>query len=341
MKIKDFVRELELSADNYAKSHNCNIKQDMAAFLMSARWTMSKADKEPIDMPLFIATNGAAVKGAASYDYRTTYSTIMDIFGLFGDAEIPNLCFRLDFATHPFMVVDIEPECPQMVKDELLDKLDYVYLEKSMSGKGYHALMYAPELLTHEMAVNTSVVKSGLDYEVLISDHCVTFTGNTVSIAAGPNADANYFDETIETMFSNRRILSHKLDTVNLMTLDDVENHDYLIGYLNNIVNQGTQLAPMDYSGDMSRFEFSVGLSVAHKVSSLLTFGPKLGLTITDAYGNTLVPHEYTDDELVACMHYCLVNMLPHRSKHQEFRQDMPWLYYVSYKAYETYLDTN
>lgn len=342
MQIKTLIEVLRAGAYNYDMRHNCGTqcRDAMESLLQDDVYTISTADKMPIDMPWFLSRQ--EVRGAAEYDYRKSYSTLVDMYKAFADGELPNICIRLDFMNHNFMWVDIEPVCEATLRDTLINNLDYIYLETSMSGKGYHAMMYVPELGTDVKAVNTSVIKPSNDYEILISSHCVTLTGNLLGSNPADTSSKDYFIDLFTNVGNMPRFSATKgPDEYHLIDEADIPNIAYLEPYFVNIINTAQHnIILADYDNDNSRFEFAMGLSICRGVQQLLNFGPRLGLSIVDANGNTLTPHEYTYDEIVACVHICMKGALEERKKHHEFRDGIPWLYYLSYKSYELFTDT-
>ena len=84
------------------------------------RWSVSDKDKRPIDIVDYISFR--KINGAQTTDEHS----LVDLATLC--EAIPtasNNAYFMDVMVDDFMILDIEPECPQDIKDEML-KLPYI-----------------------------------------------------------------------------------------------------------------------------------------------------------------------------------------------------------------------
>lgn len=127
----------------------------------------------------------------ASPRHEGDYGTLSDVAGLDlsrlveVDPRWDNVCVRLGDATR-LVVLDIEPAASDAIKQLAQSCPEGVYAEKSLSGEGVHVAL-RKELLEdlcerYPIAAGKIAWKSpDGSYELLISRHNVTFTGNEIT----------------------------------------------------------------------------------------------------------------------------------------------------------------
>lgn len=290
------------------------------------KWTISDSNKMPLDMHILF--DETKIKGAHFHDERSlvTLPEIDDYFSKLNQIAT-NHAYFLDVMTDHFMVLDVEPSCPDELKQKLL-QTDYIYGEVSLSGKGYHLVFKEPKcFLQYPNAyAKKSLKHANKYYEILLNQFC-TFTGNMIPLQDNPTTD---FNDIYKELATEARDISVKRD-VNVQSIEekpDTEYADKILDMLRMSAHDYKK-KPEDFKkdkspgeNDMSRYEWAYIAYLNWKLSSIL------------AVQFIAAEHEYTDDEKAYFLYTVIKEMLPHREKHDTYRytknnQKLPWLGYL------------
>ena len=120
------------------------------------RWTLTQTktpdpdhpgqflpSKKPVDMWKLLKEN--RIIGASEAEGNQPYMKLCDMVPSGIPDNVANVCLRLSQpAGDGIVILDIEPDCPEDLKNELL-LLPWIYGEISMSGKGFHLVFPSPE----------------------------------------------------------------------------------------------------------------------------------------------------------------------------------------------------
>lgn len=288
------------------------------------KWTITDKDKMPIDM--FELRTYGNIKGANFYAYQSlTKRPIVEAVFKASNCLPPNYAFYLESSIDDFVILDIEPICPEPLKQKLL-QLPFIYGEKSLSGKGYHLVFPLPKNymdfpITHE---KPALKENNKYYEILLNHFC-TFTGNIISCPTTPQG-------TIEDIFAQlatKAKLIVKQREVEIQTLTnkpDTEQADYVLQLLSK-VGHNYKKKPEDYldddtgEPDLSRYEYSFICYLYHRLDEILSVSA------------IKKEHTYTDEEQAYFLYTVASEVLPFRKKHTETRTldnvKLPWLGFV------------
>lgn len=280
-------------------------------------WTMScrltdkngkttKGNKAPIDM--YMLKYRQTVQGAKFQDERSCVS--LDELSQIVLAP-PNCAYFLDALTDNFVVLDIEPSCPDTIKKKLL-QLDYIYGEISMSKKGYHLVFPLPDCINeYPNAIQKIVFKEKHGYYEILLNHWVTFTRNMLPDATGNNK----FELLFRKMASEQKQTVHTDVDFETDEPSDIKNKDTILDILKC---QKYNKTPEDFFNDMSKYEFGYISFLYTKLKQIL------------AVSSIKNSHDYTESEKIWLLYYGAKAMIPYREKHEEQRNKMPWLLYLS-----------
>ena len=99
--------------------------------------------------------------------------------------EASNFAYYLSAQDAPYVILDIEPSCPESLRRSLLDT-DFLYAETSMSGKGLHLAYKMPEsvLKAYPNIINKTVLRHPKKYYEILINHYGS------SSACAPNRSA-------------------------------------------------------------------------------------------------------------------------------------------------------
>lgn len=267
------------------------------------RWTLSDSRKRPMDM-------WAMVRGEVVGASEPSPGCLMRLDQL--NAVMPqaaNNAYFLSYRRDGYMVIDIEKTCPEHLRDELL-ALPCLYSELSMSGKGYHLVMPAPDVVDdHPDALLKTVLRHPRGWYEILLEHYVTFTRRPVpahlSGTPGRSWDEVYAELASQAVASERASLD--------MTdqAPDIPCRDELVGLLSR-QKYSRDLA--SFHGDNSAYEFGYAGFLWNKLELFL---------VADKFSRS---HAWTDEHKAWIIYLAMVKVLEHRPKHDEVRSRMPLL---------------
>ncbi|MDP9903181.1 hypothetical protein [Arthrobacter bambusae] len=274
----------------------------------SPRWTISDNGKVPIDMRELQATG--RIRGA----YEKSISCLMTLEELTEFMpRAANHAFALNASIDEVLVLDIEKDCPPSIAEELL-RLPALYSELSMSGFGYHLIMPLPDNFD-DFPIAAGKLKLQEEhkwYEVLI-EHWVTFTRKPVPTSLTRGAEPASLEQW-DQLYA--RLASRAVETQTAKV--DVELDKPEIPGEHQAIFIMTQQAPPrtleDFHFDHSRYEFSVLSALNRRLNPALPFlSGKFDI-------------EYTPSMRVWLIYEAARQIIPHRTKHDELRNNMPLL---------------
>lgn len=273
------------------------------------RWTVSDKNKMPIDIWCLITeqriSGAQCTDGNSLADLDTVIKTL---------PKAANNTYYLDSLIDNIVVLDIEPTCPDDIKDMLL-KLPYLYGEISMSGKGYHLVFPLPDCFSeYPIAQNKTVMKEEHGYYEILLNHYITFTRNAIA----PSTKEMDF----EAVF--RRLASEQKESIrkNEFTLEiDSENIPFRDEIVQMLENQKYKKSLSDFFNDKSKFEYGY--------IGFLCFKLKQILSITYIKKR----HDYNDSEKAWLLYEAAKDVIPYREKHEETRNKLPWLLYLTHEV--------
>lgn len=269
------------------------------------KWTVSDKDKKPIDM--FAYKYRQQITGALFTDNKSLVS-LPELCELIPNAR--NNAYFMDSIVDKFVVLDIEPICPDAIKQRLL-KTKYVYGEISMSGKGYHLIYPLPNCFSkYPIAQKKIVMKEEHGYYEILLQHYVTFTRNMLPDATGGEDFEKIFEELASTQ---KETIRKDIDVQELKPNDIPLEKDILIT-LNHLDYNKT---PIDFYNDMSKYEYGF--------MGFLYYKLKKQLALQD-----YKEHKYSDNEKAWLLYTVAKNKIPKRQKHDEYRNNLPWLLYLA-----------
>ena len=280
------------------------------------RWTIS-VHKKPMDIRIFF--NESRFVGASfkrGYNPLTTLPTLTDWLTDHQNSAATNFIYYLNGAVNRQIILDIEPSCPNATADTLLRSMPWEYAETSLSGEGIHLGLTLPQdhLLHFD---KLSVLKGpGGHYEYLMHNWYVAFTMNQLSrtgnASCPPAENLLAHIGPLYEQWKAKQLEKKKFALSDAKPSIPEEAH---IRKLLNSVRFGRSLT--DYDNDRGRYEFACGCAFLCRI--------KWHLRTTK-----LAPFTYDETMLTWLVYESLVNYLPPREKHAEFRNGLPWLLYLS-----------
>lgn len=283
------------------------------------RWTISNQHKMPLDMNK--ARTRFTIEGAPAPEppYLESLDDVNDF--------IPNTktyTYYLDGLLDGFVILDVEPDCPQEIKDKLLS-CAALYREVSMSGHGIHLVFPYPKILSnYPDAAEKIVLKHKQKWYEILVQHYVTFTGH---LLPEPDTTDPTLFETIVEELAKEQAPSVKLST-SIETIEDMEKIEKLpcYYYISDLVKSTIHLwlrknTVKDYGNDFSRFEYAT-LRIIYQEAKNVAHTSFV-----------LKQHDYTVEELTVIAYQIATAVLDAREKHKQFRRGLPWLYYTAQNA--------
>lgn len=293
---------MDTARTRFPKFYSHPLIQELSCY---KRWTISTNNKIPVDM--CVIRDYKRIAGAKYQDERSlvTLDEVLDIIPC-----AANHAFFLDCVDCNYVVLDIEPKCPDEIKKQLLN-LNYIYGEISMSGKGYHSVFPLPKSYRDYPVLQTKkVLKEEHGFFEILLNHYVTFTRKMLPDATG-KAD---FDDLFKSMAQVQKetIRNDNITFENANTEPDIPHRDELISVLNRVTLKKS------FDGDYSRYEFSYAKKVYCTLQEILT--------TVKPYKNI----EYNATQKAWLIYIALKNILEYRPKHDSLRNGVPWLLFVA-----------
>lgn len=276
------------------------------------KWTVSTNTKMPIDM--FIFKYRQQIKGALFTD-DTSLTTLDEVNELIPNAA--NYAFYLDAITDKFVVLDIEPTCPDEIKAKL-QAMPCLYCETSMSGKGIHMVFRLPEdiLMKYPEAQNKIVFKEEHKYYEILLNHYVTFTANQLPFSHENNPEPfrKLFEEMARTQ---KETVKTEID---ISAITEKPGGPYTDLILETLMSHRKEYKKTlsDFYDDNSKYEFAYIAFLYNRLQKMTEIP------------NIKARYAYTDSEKAWFLYTVATEYLPYRAKHDESRNNLPWLLYLS-----------
>lgn len=289
------------------------------------RWTCSTAQKMPIDMRALIdhgEIRGAKYADGGCLAELDEIVAFMDSHG----TKPSNFAYYLSAPVDGYVVLDVEPKCPEELKAKLLET-PCLYAERSMSGKGIHMIFKAPAAAWEKYpAARTKVALKQADgyYEVLQTHYC-TFTGNIIPHGPANPADAPApaFVAMYEALAATAKAKAaaytadatvEAIEKVDLAKIPEAEAVAEAMA--------GMELPPLDrYGDDHSRHEFGCAIKIISRIE----------------WEERARGLRYSDEQRITIAYAVGQELIPEREKWEQRRDGMPWLLHVTWKAYEKF----
>ena len=280
------------------------------------RWTVSDAkDKKPMDMRRLLF--GDTKPCGAKYQDERSLCSLSEIAQranilldrpVYSHLSLP-LTYYCKAVEAKFCILDIEKTCPDDVRQRLL-KMPYLYGERSSSGKGIHLLFPLPKhYLDYSAAMQKPTLKEEHRWYEILLNHYSIFTVNMLDPPSNPNG-AESFDELFYELAAQAKEV-HAV-AVDLAKSGPNVAEPIKDALIRNLVTYGKtyKKTPADFHNDMSTYEFGV-IGYLYARLKYLTRNQK---------------DKYTANDKIWLLYEAVKQTLPHRSKHDEIRNGLPYL---------------
>lgn len=289
-------------------------------------WTVSDQNKKPLDFNALLKGQiyGNILPGATFENGNQPLVTLYDILN--SGWNFTNVTMLLNQAAYKLCVLDIEPECPDNLKQELTS-LPCSYMETSMSGKGVHMIFENMQTDYPQILASKQVLKMDKLYEFLLNRHYVTFTGNM--LINNPTRPVEDIKTEFDKLASKATVMKvTELDTSDLPNISNIHASNKILGRLvNEIQYNKTPDDFKDYKNggkpDISRWEYGYMGFIYIRLVNILCAAPY----------NT---QKYSKQEQLVLLYEASRLIIPYREKHDTYRQGLPYLMYVAKKMVTT-----
>lgn len=234
-----------------------------------------------------------------------------------------NAAFYLQGLTDGLMVIDIEPDCPTEIAEQLLGLRETLYSETSMSGRGYHLVTPLPgNFRDHKDAVGKKVLRHEKGWFEILLEHWCTFTRRPISagtwarVGAAGEPESQY--ASTAALYASLAASTRVAQAASTEVRTAAEAPEIPGGQ--EIVTRTLDGAaprfktPDDFDHDTSRWEFST-LGVLHREM-------RRHLVIVGFLKRT----RYSDSDVAWLLYEAAREVLPPRPKHREKRNGRPFL---------------
>lgn len=280
------------------------------------KWTISDKDKRPIDFYKLI--DEGLIVGAQKRD-QSTLTTLETLHTYIPNAA--NYAYYLDAIVDNFVILDIESTCPQDLRDKFL-KMNYLYAEPSMSGKGLHLVFKLPlSIYNYPGAIARPAIQEEHKYYEILINHFVTFTGNPLPLCQNPTEN---FDELFNQMAEPYKFIQERHD-VEIEQLDEKPDHpcidivlDKLFDLAKNYKKTKNNFKDDTGRNDLNRYEFGTMVWIDGLMQTCLK-RPSIACY-----------RPFTEDEQAYIIVQVAKEIIPYREKHNTKRNGLPWLWYLA-----------
>lgn len=324
------INTKEKNIENFLKHNGIN------DLVEETIWTISNSKKIPQNIVDLILLDKESNAYNHTEEYLTSARLLVDCLAD-KNLEPNNLACFLDTIITNYAVIDIEPKCPDVIKEKFLNLKDdcIKYKEVSLSGKGIHLFIEITNetFEKYPILLEKTVIKEKHGWYELLLSHYVTFTMKEIeSYSDIEKYDEEYIDvyssidDILEYLTSTTKITNSESIDIEILTDENVEN---LPGY-NRLYSLGLDKikeytkTPEDFSNDMSRYEFGIASYLMYNLKNMTNIS------------YVKIKHEYTNDEIIYIGYKILTETLTPRKKHKQKREKLPWLYYLVKRVVET-----
>lgn len=309
------------------------------------RWTISTKNKIPVDAPSLKEKRIKIWEPAHPGD--TSGLTTLTELNKIKNIENTNRTFRFDnnkHAKHPIICIDVENTADETIVQEFL-ALPMHYREYSISG-GFHLLLQVPSYcITDEQRYlfDLTILKAeDKTFEIIFNRHFCTFTKKVLSTPTTNLKDPessdctsirNFLAMLIEMDAKNveKRELKKqaKLEYQNVSnsTLDDSQANLLLALIPTPAIKRVQNLSASDFENDNSQYEYNV----AFQLAGALMYGIERKEEMENYLGKTA--EAITVMDMVKVIADYMEQIIPYREKHEEKRDGLNWLIYLTNEA--------
>ena len=151
-------------------------------------------------------------------------------------------------------------------------------------------------------------------YEILIN-HWVTFTRNMIEPPAEPEGSiSTWFNKLAEN--ENQKMIDFDASEFEIVDPNDIP--EYMFLYENTKKRTSYNKTLSEFKNDHSRYEFGYAGHIVAVLWKILSLSNILR-----------TGHEYTVSEKAQIAYDVFVDLIPHRSKHDSKRGNVPYLMYI------------
>lgn len=288
----------------------------------NCKWTISDKDKMPINIRKLIYEQ--KLEGATTQDdtcLMTLPELCSEVERMTKNAPA-NHAYYLDALIDRWVVLDIEPKCPDAVKAKLLN-LPYIYGELSLSGKGIHLIFPLPDCIERYPNAKVKVVfKEEHGWYELLMCHWVTFTRKMIHPFQGDISNQADFIEFFDKMASEQKETKRtEVDITEFENLDIPEEEEII----SLLTQQQYTKRLADFYNDHSKLEFGYASFLVHKINKLLHVS-----FIEKAFAEKNFSPEMMTNIKAYLIYKTMMNNLEPRAKWDESRDGLPWLLYIA-----------
>lgn len=321
--------------EQYTKQPNHEFMKNPVIQFMAddQNWTISDKKKRPVDAKHLLATY--EVRNARVYDEPYP---LVDLHTLNADENLQetNRAYRLQAQHNNIIVVDVEPEADEEL---LYFAKDFpAQLTEISTNGGVHLVLAVPDKAINkdnEYLFKTTAIKSpNDDFEILANDHFITFTKKLVldkRVADFKNNEEDFIrlkdflanivemDKEAQEERKLKQQLAVDFDDSDL-NIDSIHKLLESNGFV-DFMNRQEEKEPSDFNNDLSRYEGSVATACAGHVHRFVKKLPK-----TQVLKETFA--HMTENDWIYTAYLMAQYIIPERSKHDEYRDGLPWLLY-------------
>lgn len=285
------------------------------------RWSISNDKKVPIDMEILETKERMVNLSIYAYPHLKTIDECIAICPV-----LSNHMFYLQAEVDGYVVLDIEPNCPEELRESFL-KMNFLYAETSMSGKGLHLVFKLPACFSEYPNAQTkpAMQEEHKYYEIHLR-HNVTFTRNALDVEPGT--------EPFEPLF--RQMCELQKPPIE-NTCDVSEERPEMPKALSlfqrllfsNAANYPKSLK--DHENNNSVYDFNMALHYVRKILVLKDQAAVIKKLKSDG-------EDFTEEQIIWLVYELLQEKLPHREKHDETRGGLPYLLHTAKRAYDAHV---
>lgn len=281
--------------------------------------------KAPIDVRHLIdgcspsCRHTGPIRGAWATD-ATCLVTLEELTAALPTAS--NAAFYLQAQTDGLLVIDIEKECPESVRNGLLQLPGILYSEVSMSGRGFHLVAeLSKNFHDYPAATTKRVLREEHGWYEILLDHWATFTRNPVPQHIWDRGEGTTetppfasVEELYESLAQQAK-RSTDASAAAIKTTDKAPNILFAEDIVKIVVSsaRGELREPSHFNHDMSRWEFSV-LAILY------------GYLRTQMNDYLLAGVSYSTNEVTWLLYMAAREVIPHRPKHDQRRHGRAFL---------------
>lgn len=313
-------------------------------------WTVSNDKKVPINAKALLHSG---MVYNAKFDGESPLVSLNDLDSD-PNLDVVNRTYRMKSRENRIIVIDVEPEAADSVKQSAL--MFPAHLTELSTNGGVHLVIEVPESLINDnnryMFDGLSVFKEPVPenesrksgYEVLFNDHFLTFTKRVVTDKESAdfendNTARNLLKGFIDTIVAQDKERKKEREIAKQYRIDMIEerlDEDKLkvikkfmdLSAFNNAKENNIGKTVDDFNEDHSIYEISIANSYAYHTIDVYEMASK-----TRSYKE--LTDKLTEQDLVYIIYMFLDETITYRPKHDEDRDDLPWLLFTAKKAYE------